>query len=128
MIAFDMASSYFQNSPFEKRYTELLNYITTGQQLIVPPYIAIFFCQFFCLFYMFCLFILFASFMDTNIYNTKITAPRMLCKHSKHLKRMIDGIIDMEGEGVILRRVGSIYKHGKSPLLLKLKVCLKQGM
>jgi ATP-dependent DNA ligase len=47
--------------------------------------------------------------------------PRVLCKDSNHLSLAIGSIIDNEGEGVILRKVASLYEHGKTSALLKLK-------
>ena len=51
-------------------------------------------------------------------------APRVLCKHSKHLNVLVQEVIDDGGEGVIMRKVGSLYEHGRSPNLIKLKVSL----
>lgn len=52
----------------------------------------------------------------------KTVAPRVLCKDQKHLLKMVEGIIDHAGEGVILRKRGSFYEHGRSSSLLKMKV------
>jgi ATP-dependent DNA ligase len=34
----------------------------------------------------------------------------------------MQNIVEDEGEGVILRKCGSPYEHGRTPLLVKLKV------
>ena len=46
----------------------------------------------------------------------------MLSKEYPLLKRVIQGIIEEGGEGVVLRRVGSPYVNGRTPYLVKLKV------
>ena len=38
------------------------------------------------------------------------------------MKHFVEGVIDNEGEGVILRRITSLYEPGRSPALIKLKV------
>lgn len=38
------------------------------------------------------------------------------------IKRMVEGVINEGGEGVVLRRVKSLYSHGRSSDLVKLKV------
>eukprot|EP00026_Physarum_polycephalum_P001538 Phypoly_transcript_01540.p1 GENE.Phypoly_transcript_01540~~Phypoly_transcript_01540.p1 ORF type:complete len:1069 (+),score=95.14 Phypoly_transcript_01540:45-3251(+) len=50
-----------------------------------------------------------------------IVATRIMCKNSKHLNTLVQGVIDDEGEGVIMRKVGSLYENGRSPNLIKLK-------
>jgi ATP-dependent DNA ligase len=49
-------------------------------------------------------------------------APRVLGENEKHLTKLKEGIIEHDGEGVILRKVHSLYKAGKSSELIKLKV------
>ena len=39
-----------------------------------------------------------------------------------HATEMIEGVLDDGGEGVILRKVGSLYEHGRTTALIKLKV------
>lgn len=46
----------------------------------------------------------------------------MLGKSDKHLIFIKESIIEHGGEGVILRKVNSLYESGKSSELLKLKV------
>jgi hypothetical protein len=48
---------------------------------------------------------------------------RVLCKDDKHLGVTVQTIIDDEGEGVILRKVRSVYECGRNSSLVKLKVC-----
>lgn len=47
---------------------------------------------------------------------------RMICKDEKHLGVTTQTIIDDGGEGVILRKVGSLYERGRNSSLVKLKV------
>jgi ATP-dependent DNA ligase len=49
---------------------------------------------------------------------------RVLCQGSEHLKAIVQGIIDYDGEGVVLRKINSFYEPGRSANLLKLKVRL----
>lgn len=49
-------------------------------------------------------------------------AMRVMCKDKFQLKLFVEKIINDSGEGVILRKRGSLYEHGRSPDLLKLKV------
>lgn len=46
----------------------------------------------------------------------------MECKGSKHLHAVLEKVIESGGEGVITRRSGSFYEHGRSLSLVKLKV------
>ena len=39
----------------------------------------------------------------------------------------MEGVIDQHGEGVILRKVNSLYEHGRSRALVKLKVRRRRG-
>eukprot|EP00026_Physarum_polycephalum_P000813 Phypoly_transcript_00814.p1 GENE.Phypoly_transcript_00814~~Phypoly_transcript_00814.p1 ORF type:complete len:797 (+),score=105.00 Phypoly_transcript_00814:1557-3947(+) len=50
-----------------------------------------------------------------------IVVPRMLFQFSSSPRYFIQMIIDDGGEGIILRKVGSVYQHGRSRELLKLK-------
>ena len=50
-------------------------------------------------------------------------AARLMCNQRKVLRKLIQHIISDGGEGVILRRPRSIYLHGRSDSLIKLKVC-----
>jgi hypothetical protein len=59
-------------------------------------------------------------------YFCKIVVARSLCKDRNHLESAAHEIIADGGEGVILQRVGSIYKQGRTPSLLKLKVKQKE--
>lgn len=49
-------------------------------------------------------------------------APRVECKNNKHVNLQLKNIIQDGGEGVILRKKGSLYEHGRTTNLLKLKV------
>lgn len=46
----------------------------------------------------------------------------MECKGSGHLKNVSKKVIKSGGEGIILRKFGSLYERGRSASLLKLKV------
>eukprot|EP00026_Physarum_polycephalum_P003063 Phypoly_transcript_03072.p1 GENE.Phypoly_transcript_03072~~Phypoly_transcript_03072.p1 ORF type:complete len:815 (+),score=91.36 Phypoly_transcript_03072:101-2545(+) len=50
-----------------------------------------------------------------------IVASRMLYVDNLQLKYIVECTVDNEGEGIILRQVGSLYEPGRSPFLLKLK-------
>lgn len=45
-----------------------------------------------------------------------------MCKSKKFLSKTLRQIIGDGGEGVILRRPKSLYEHGRTPNLMKLKV------
>ena len=47
---------------------------------------------------------------------------RALCSNSGHLMKATKNIIENEGEGMIMRKVGSFYKRGRSLDLIKFKV------
>lgn len=49
---------------------------------------------------------------------------RALHKNRKSLNEFVQSVINNEGEGIILRKHGSIYEHGRSQSLIKLKVTL----
>jgi hypothetical protein len=53
-----------------------------------------------------------------------IVVSRVLCTSKKQLIKSLRIILDEGGEGVILRRPGSKYEHGRSNHLFKLKVFL----
>ena len=38
------------------------------------------------------------------------------------MARMVKGAIESRGEGIIMRKVNSLYEHGRSFSLLKIKV------
>eukprot|EP00026_Physarum_polycephalum_P000538 Phypoly_transcript_00539.p1 GENE.Phypoly_transcript_00539~~Phypoly_transcript_00539.p1 ORF type:complete len:959 (+),score=132.38 Phypoly_transcript_00539:57-2933(+) len=50
-----------------------------------------------------------------------IVVPRIKCKSNEHLSQFVQGVIDAGGEGVILRKMNSLYEHGRSRSLVKLK-------
>lgn len=47
---------------------------------------------------------------------------RVLCQNNKHVNELISGALEDGGEGVILRKVGSEYEHGRTSSLIKLKI------
>jgi ATP dependent DNA ligase domain len=51
-----------------------------------------------------------------------IVASRVVCNNKEHLNNALMNLIDGGGEGVILRKPQSIYYHGRSTDLIKLKV------
>eukprot|EP00026_Physarum_polycephalum_P000635 Phypoly_transcript_00636.p1 GENE.Phypoly_transcript_00636~~Phypoly_transcript_00636.p1 ORF type:complete len:901 (-),score=99.66 Phypoly_transcript_00636:59-2761(-) len=51
-----------------------------------------------------------------------IVAPRILCKNRLFPRRAVRSIIRDGGEGVIMRKVGSLYEHGRNNSLVKLKM------
>eukprot|EP00026_Physarum_polycephalum_P001631 Phypoly_transcript_01633.p1 GENE.Phypoly_transcript_01633~~Phypoly_transcript_01633.p1 ORF type:complete len:1064 (+),score=132.57 Phypoly_transcript_01633:31-3192(+) len=50
-----------------------------------------------------------------------IVATRVLCQTQNHLAVAVQAVIDHSGEGIILRKRNSVYKHGRTHLLIKLK-------
>eukprot|EP00026_Physarum_polycephalum_P000948 Phypoly_transcript_00949.p1 GENE.Phypoly_transcript_00949~~Phypoly_transcript_00949.p1 ORF type:complete len:1118 (+),score=84.56 Phypoly_transcript_00949:49-3402(+) len=50
-----------------------------------------------------------------------IIVARLKCKNLASISKTVQAIIDEEGEGVILRRCGSKYEHGRNSDLIKLK-------
>eukprot|EP00026_Physarum_polycephalum_P000368 Phypoly_transcript_00368.p1 GENE.Phypoly_transcript_00368~~Phypoly_transcript_00368.p1 ORF type:complete len:1106 (+),score=136.69 Phypoly_transcript_00368:1680-4997(+) len=50
-----------------------------------------------------------------------ILAPRMLCVDQKGVSFFLKNVMDDGGEGIILRKPGSFYVHGRSDALVKLK-------
>eukprot|EP00026_Physarum_polycephalum_P001387 Phypoly_transcript_01388.p1 GENE.Phypoly_transcript_01388~~Phypoly_transcript_01388.p1 ORF type:complete len:627 (+),score=98.80 Phypoly_transcript_01388:211-1881(+) len=48
-------------------------------------------------------------------------APRVMCESEEHMQWFVKGILEEAGEGIILRKVRSVYEHGRSTSLLKLK-------
>eukprot|EP00026_Physarum_polycephalum_P000339 Phypoly_transcript_00339.p1 GENE.Phypoly_transcript_00339~~Phypoly_transcript_00339.p1 ORF type:complete len:1688 (+),score=210.60 Phypoly_transcript_00339:78-5141(+) len=58
---------------------------------------------------------------------TVLLAPRLLCKHKQLLSAFLEAILKDGGEGVILRKQSSMYSHGRSGNLLKLKAIREDG-
>lgn len=54
----------------------------------------------------------------------QVVASRQLCTGSKHLKEANKTIIERDGEGIILRQVGSVYERERSNSLVKVKVLI----
>ena len=52
----------------------------------------------------------------------------MFCEDNRHLTTTVQTIIDDEGEGVILRKVRSLYECGRNSSLFKLKVFLSSSL
>eukprot|EP00026_Physarum_polycephalum_P001228 Phypoly_transcript_01229.p1 GENE.Phypoly_transcript_01229~~Phypoly_transcript_01229.p1 ORF type:complete len:1158 (+),score=134.52 Phypoly_transcript_01229:34-3507(+) len=59
-----------------------------------------------------------------------VVVARLLCDNSAQLYTLLTGIIAEGGEGVIVRRTGSIYEAGRSRNLIKFKTALfdKEGL
>ena len=67
----------------------------------------------------------FVSAQNTFFFdNINVVVSRVLCASKKQLIKALKIILDEGGEGVILRRPGSKYEHGRSNHLFKLKVKL----
>lgn len=49
-------------------------------------------------------------------------AMRLLCNSNEISDLILDNVVEHEGEGIILRKLGSIYEHGRSTSLVKIKV------
>ena len=51
-----------------------------------------------------------------------MNAPRVLCITEKQLSLFVENVIGGGGEGAILREPRSLYHHGRTPFLVKVKV------
>lgn len=49
-------------------------------------------------------------------------ASRLLCTNQKQITKVLQDTVNKGGEGIILRKVRSLYERGRSLLLFKLKV------
>ena len=107
IVAFDEPNIMFQDMAFEKRYRLLLERINSEHPFIISQ-------EFVCL-----------SFLNLRYYFDQryIIAHRLLCKSRKQMSDYSREIMESSGEGVILRRRGSLYENGRSPALIKVKVC-----
>ena len=57
-----------------------------------------------------------------NIENEFVEiAPQEQCRDMDHFKRYYESILNRNGEGIMLRKSGSLYKSGRSPDLRKYK-------
>ena len=112
MISFDVPSTLFRGKPFEARYRHLLRVLSPEHPFSVCPPLRFFpnktFIDCFCIILL-------------SIFN-KVVSARVMCVSAMHQQAFSQSIIDDEGEGVILRRCGSLYLHGRSRALIKLKV------
>lgn len=100
MLCFDVPGINYQQKHFEDRYETLLYSLTNSTFSVSLSFVIIF--VFFDIF--------------------KVLAPRMKCKSGTHANEMVERIIEDKGEGIMLRKIGSLYEHGKSQSLLKIKV------
>ena len=53
-----------------------------------------------------------------------MNAPRVLCITEKQLSSFVENVIAGGGEGAILREPRSLYLHGRTPFLVKVKVSI----
>lgn len=109
MNAFDVPSIDFHNQPFEDRYSALLENISHTHPFSV------------CLFFYSSIFY-YSSFLVCLSYYIQLVVPRVRLKNDKQVNYFLQNIINDGGEGVVVRKVNSIYEHGRTPSLLKLKV------
>jgi hypothetical protein len=132
MIFFDSPSVDLRQRPFEERYYFLLSNTVPDHAFAVSvgSQYSFFYSilSYFILLYSFynILSTLFYCYFNFNFnFNfTKIVVPRVMSENNAHLSSTVQGIIEDGGEGVILRKIGSIYEHGRSPSLLKIKVSI----
>jgi hypothetical protein len=124
MMTFDNASLTLQRRPFEERYKTLLETISVANLFNV-------FYNLYCLIFklsapspIFPYF--FFSIVFKSFYYIKIIVLRVQCCDNSHVNEMIEAILDDGGEGVIMRKMGSQYEHGRTTALLKLKVSTKK--
>lgn len=99
-VAFDDPDPKTQDSPFEARYKRMLSRVDIENPLVVSS-----------------LFRLLISFDECNL-----TAFRLSCGQKQQLMRFVQAIIDDGGEGIIMRKLDSLYEQGRSKSVIKLKV------
>eukprot|EP00026_Physarum_polycephalum_P002504 Phypoly_transcript_02511.p1 GENE.Phypoly_transcript_02511~~Phypoly_transcript_02511.p1 ORF type:complete len:789 (+),score=87.01 Phypoly_transcript_02511:70-2436(+) len=63
--------------------------------------------------------ILLSSISAESAFN--IIAARVMCENTAHISLFAHSITDSRGEGVILRKMRSLYEHGRNHSLVKLK-------
>jgi ATP-dependent DNA ligase len=103
MVTFDIASLDLQEAYFEDRYRILLSVVRPDHAFLVI--------------------ITFENLSQNCTSNQyQIVVSRAFCSTKQHLTLALQSQIDNGGEGVILRKPGSFYTHGRTALLLKLKV------
>jgi hypothetical protein len=112
VVAFDVASSTTFHLPFEKRYRKLLQGVPPDHLFLVSPSLSPSPSPLLS-------WLIIKSFDDSNI-----PAIRILCEDQQTLSTFLTWILDDAGEGAVLRRPASLYEHGRSSDLLKLKVTL----
>ena len=110
MISFDIPNRSMQNRTFERRFELLLSMVPGDHSLAVSTR------QRETKHYLFRVYLF-------NLFDfAKIVVSRVLCEFSGQVSAFMSSVIDDEGEGVILRKLNSIYSCGRNTNLLKLKV------
>ena len=111
MINFDQPHPSMKPLEFEKRYTALVD----DPALPVHPFLISF------------LLLLLLQYENTksSLITIQVIASRWLCVDKATLGAAAKLIIKDGGEGVILRRINSLYVNGRSPDLIKFKVRLR---
>ena len=114
-MAFDVPFVRFKDKPFEERYKHLLVNVAHKQTLVVSIFVSLFSHS---------LFTPHPPFFYINLTMRKQVAARTMAKSEAHMKFILHGVLEDAGEGLIARKVGSLYEHGRTSSLLKIKVCL----
>ena len=111
MIAFDSPSDH---KPFEYRYQHLLSSIPSDHQFLISLHPS---CSFFFLLPPSPLFVF--VFFDICSY---FLVSRFLWQTTDLLETLVHSVVTHGGEGLIMRKERSVYEHGRSLSLLKVKV------
>ena len=103
MIAFDVPATELQNMPFEYRFAFLIAATSPDNPIVISSSL-----------------FLFLTFCWFDFYY--ISASRVWCRNDTHITKWVESVSEDRGEGVILRLHCSLYIHGKTQSLIKIKV------
>jgi ATP-dependent DNA ligase len=60
--------------------------------------------------------------LTNSFISTQIPSPCMQCTGKVHLETTLQWILAGDGEGIVIRNPTSVYQHGRSDKLFKIKV------
>lgn len=87
--------------PYEMRYKDLLNYVYNDHPFVISYIVRL---------------------IPNTFDNKNKVTSRIFVTDSRKLLHVVENIISNEGEGIVLRRPTSLYHHGRSLDILKIKV------
>lgn len=103
VVAFDSPFPVHAQLPFETRYETILSDLPSYSVVVS---------------------LFFILPLSTSVFEyMKVVASRLICIAASVLHKLTNCVIDNGGEGLVLRKPGSLYEYGRSASLLKLKVC-----